>query len=69
MILDRASPADHHCYRADDSGGDFENVIFVVDGDDENLENVNFVNIVTPDVVLLPVIIVVLLDLRYGVKP
>ena len=69
MIVDRASPADHHYYRVDDSGGDVENVIFVVDGEDENLENVNFVNIVTPDVVLLPVIIVVLLDLRYGVKP
>ena len=66
MIVDRASPADHHYYRVDDSGGDFENVIFVVDGEDDNLENVN---IVTPDVVLLPVIIVVLLDLRYGVKP
>ena len=68
MIYDsrQASHADHNHDRA---GGDFENVIFVVDGDDENLENVNFVNIVTPDVVLLPVIIVVLLDLRYGVKP
>ena len=66
MIVDRASPADHHYYRVDDSGGDFENVIFVVDGEDDNLENVN---IITPDVVLLPVIIVVLLDLRYGVKP
>ena len=66
MIVDRASPADHHYYRVDDSGGDVESVIFVVDGEDDNLENVN---IVTPDVVLLPVIIVVLLDLRYGVKP
>ena len=66
MIVDRASPADHHYYRVDDSGGNFEKVIFVVDGEDDNLENVN---IVTPDVVLLPVIIVVLLDLRYGVKP
>ena len=66
MIVDRASPADHHYYRVDDSGGNFEKVIFVGDGEDDNLENVN---IVTPDVVLLPVIIVVLLDLRYGVKP
>ena len=52
-----------------DITSNFENVTFVVDGEDGNLENVNFVNIVTPDVVVLPVIIVVLLDLRYGVKP
>ena len=64
MIVDR-----HHLRIINRAGGDFENVIFVVDGEDDNLENVNFVNIVTPDVVLLPVIIVVLLDLRYGVKP
>ena len=26
MIVDRASPADHHYYRVDDSGGNFEKV-------------------------------------------